>query len=229
MDSAAFLRIWRVAGKVGEEHWGAQTGYRARRLKRFVEIADAVLAEKGTCRVLDMGGNRDYWLDLEPVWAGRKLTFTLVNLQAERLDDARFDAIQGDCRDMSAFADNSFDIVHSNSVMEHVGKWKDMSAMAREVRRLAPRYFVQTPNYWFPMEPHFRSLFFHWLPEPMRVAKVMRRPLGAFPKAANVDDAQRFIEDSNLLDARRFMHLFPDAKLERERAYGFTKSLIAIR
>lgn len=218
-----------MAGKVGEEHWGAQTGYRARRLARFVALADDILRSKGECRILDMGGNRDYWLDLEPVWKGRNFKFVLVNLQAERLDDPRFEAHQGDCRAMPQYADNEFDIVHSNSVLEHVGKWADMRAFAGEIRRLAPRYFVQTPNYWFPMEPHFRSLFFHWLPEPMRVNKAMRRPLGAFPKAPSLDDAQRFIEDSNLLDARRFMHLFPDGKLERERAYGFTKSLIAVR
>ena len=218
-----------MAGKVGEEHWGAQTSYRAKRLKRFVEMADAILKRQETCRVIDLGGNRDYWLDLEPVWAGRKLSFVLVNLQPERLDDARFEAIQGDCRNMSAFADMSFDIVHSNSLLEHVGRWKDMVATAGEIRRLAPHYFVQTPNYWFPMEPHFRSLFFHWLPEPMRIAKVMRRGLGAFPKAETVDDAARFIEDSNLLDARRFMHLFPDGRLERERVFGLTKSLIATR
>ncbi len=218
-----------MAGKVGEEHWGAQTSYRAKRLRRFVEMADAILKRQETCRVIDLGGNRDYWLDLEPVWAGRKLSFVLVNLQPERLDDARFEAIQGDCRNMSAFADMSFDIVHSNSLLEHVGRWKDMVATAGEIRRLAPHYFVQTPNYWFPMEPHFRSLFFHWLPEPMRIAKVMRRGLGAFPKAETVDDAARFIEDSNLLDVRRFMHLFPDGRLERERVFGLTKSLIATR
>ena len=218
-----------MAGKVGEEHWGAQTSYRAKRLRRFVEMADAILKRQETCRVIDLGGNRDYWLDLEPVWAGRKLSFVLVNLQPERLDDARFEAIQGDCRNMSAFADMSFDIVHSNSLLEHVGRWKDMVATAGEIRRLAPHYFVQTPNYWFPMEPHFRSLFFHLLPEPMRIAKVMRRGLGAFPKAETVDDAARFIEDSNLLDARRFMHLFPDGRLERERVFGLTKSLIATR
>ena len=65
---------------------------------------------------------------------------------------------------------------------------------------------------------------------PSRKTLCSRGPVAAaFPKAPTIDDAQRFIEDSNLLDARRFMHLFPDAKLERERAYGFTKSLIAVR
>ncbi len=215
--------------KAGEEHWGAQTKFRARRLARFVELVDAAIAAKGAARVIDLGGNRDYWLDLEPVWSGRRIEFTLVNLAPERLDDPRFDSIQGDVRDMSRFAAGAFDVVHSNSVIEHVGRWGDMRAMANEVRRLAPSYFVQVPNFWFPLEPHFRVPFFHWLPEPWRAAILMRRACGAFPKAETIDDAMRFVEDSNLLDRRRFAQLFPDARIERERVYGLTKSLIAVK
>ncbi len=37
------------------------------------------------------------------------------------------------------------------------------------------------------------------------------------------------VENAVLLDSRRFRHLFPDAHIERERAFGMTKSLMAIR
>jgi len=215
--------------KVGEQHWGVQTRFRARRLAMFLELVDEIVARTGRCRVLDMGGNVEYWHDLEALWHDRPLTFTLVNLEAPSAQDNRFTCVEADCRDLSRFPDMSFDVVHSNSVIEHVGRWKDMHAMAREVGRLAPRYFVQTPNFWFPLEPHFRFPLFHWLPEPLRIALVMRRSCGAFPKALTIDDAQRFIEDSILLDAKRFMSLFPGARLERERVMGLTKSLIAVR
>jgi hypothetical protein len=216
-------------GKVGEEHWGAETAYRARRLGWFVALVDEVLKNKPECRVLDLGGNSSYWRDLETVWRGRNLKFTLVNTVPETGLSGPFTAVNADARQMAQFADKSFDIVHSNSVLEHVGRWKEMRAFAEEIRRLAPSYFVQTPYYWFPLEPHFRVPFFNWLPEPVRLSLVMWRGCGAFPRAETVDDAVRFIEDSNLLDQKRFRALFPDAEIRRERVFGLTKSLIAIR
>src|SRR5882757_2100604 len=137
-------------------HWGTSRRLRGRRLAGFVEIVDAVLVGQDKVNVLDVGGTTAYWLDLEPVWHGRPITFTLVNLQPEPIADPRFRSLVADCRNLDQFADNAFDVVHSNSVIEHVGRWGDMRRMAHEVRRLAPRYFVQTPNFWFPIEPHFR-------------------------------------------------------------------------
>lgn len=216
------------AEPINGAHWGTNTAFRARRLARFIRMVDEIAAAKGTVRVLDMGGNVDYWLDLEDIWRGRPIAFTLVNIMPEPRRDARFTAITGDCRDLPQLPDGSFDIVHSNSVIEHVGRHQDMAAFAREIRRLAPRHFVQTPNFWFPLEPHFRVPFFHWLPEPLRVSLVRARACGAFPRAETLDDAYRFIEDSILLDARRLQHLFPNSVIERERVAGLTKSIVAV-
>ena len=58
----------KTEGRVGEEHWGTQTGFRARRLAKFVSMLDAILAVKERVNLLDIGGNTEYWLDLEPVW-----------------------------------------------------------------------------------------------------------------------------------------------------------------
>jgi hypothetical protein len=114
-------------------------------------------------------------------------------------------------------------------VIEHVGSWHDMKAMAQEVRRLAPCYFVQTPYFWFPVEPHNSTLFFHWMPESTRVSLLMRRPRGRWGKAPDVDTAMRQIQSATLLDFRMLATLFPDATIHRERILGLTKSLVAIR
>ena len=203
--------------------------FRQKRLERFLSIVDEVTAAKGTCRILDVGGKVAYWQGLEPLWRDRPVHITLVNLDVEAVPDGRFTSVAGDARHLPQFSERSFDVVHSNSVIEHVGLWRDQSQAAAEIRRLAPRYFVQTPNFWFPIEPHFRMPLIHWLPMPWRTSIVMQRACGFYPRARSCDEARRTLDDAILLDARAMASLFPDAVIERERFAGLTKSLIAVR
>ena len=62
----------------------------------------------------------------------------------------------GDACDPKLFEGRRFDFVHSNSVIEHVGDDEQIRRFARNTRRLGDRYYMQTPDYWFPYEPHFR-------------------------------------------------------------------------
>jgi hypothetical protein len=202
--------------------------FRQQRLKRFLTIVDEVVAVRKACRIIDIGGWVDYWQFLEPLWRGRPIHITMVNLVLAPVPDERFSSIICDARYLNQLDDFSFDLVHSNSVIEHVGLWRDQCKMAREVRRLAPRYFVQTPNYWFPVEPHLRTPFIHWLPEPWRIAIVRKRACGYFPRAQSYEEARDVLDDARLLDAEAMAKLFPEAIIERERFAGFTKSLIAI-
>lgn len=203
--------------------------FRRRRLARFLTLVDGVLARQPTCRILDIGGTVAYWADLADLWRGRDIRFQLLNLASESVDDPRFTSIAGDARNLDAFADQSVDIIHSNSVIEHVGRWSDMKAMASEVHRVGRHYFVQTPAFGFPIEPHFRFPFFHWLPEAVRVRLVMSRACGYYPRARSVDEAMHYIEDATILDSRRFHRLFPEAEIVRERVGPLTKSFVAIR
>jgi hypothetical protein len=203
--------------------------FRQRRLKRLLTVIDEILTTRDTCRILDVGGWVSYWQFLEPLWRDRPLHITMVNLTLAPTPDARYASRVGNACDMRELADMSFDLVHSNSVIEHVGLWAQQRKMAQEVRRLAPRYFVQTPNYWFPIEPHLRTPFIHWMPDPWRAMIVRRRACGYFPRARSYDEARDILDDSRLLNAPAMATLFPDAVIERERFAGFTKSLIAIR
>jgi hypothetical protein len=203
--------------------------FRQKRMRRLLTIVDGIIAARGTCHILDVGGWVGYWRGLEPLWQDRQIHITMVNLVNVPVPDERFSSVRGDARDLSQFGDLSFDLVHSNSVIEHVGSWRDQCKMAQEVRRLAARYFVQTPNYWFPIEPHLRTPFIHWLPYPWRVTIVRNRACGFFPRAQSYSQARDILDDARLLDAGRLADLFPDAVVERERFAGFTKSLIAIR
>ena len=201
---------------------------RARRVKQLIE---EVFAARGRVRIIDLGGEPEYWLRLfdRDLLETCKAHITLVNPQAFEVEGPLFTAAVGDACALPEHADFSFDLVHSNSVVEHVGDWPRMEAFAREVRRLAPSYYVQTPYFWFPIEPHFSSPFFHWRSEQARAQLLLKRRHGFAERARDMGQAMRDVQHARLLDKRQFRFLFPDARHIDERAAGLTKSLIAIR
>jgi hypothetical protein len=99
--------------------------------------------------------------------------------------------------------------------------------MAAEVRRVATRYFVQTPNYYFPLEPHFFFPGFQYLPPRTRVWLVRHFALGWFPKMPDPEQARREVEQIRLLKKREVQALFPGATLHAERVAGLTVSWVA--
>jgi len=203
--------------------------FREKRFARVAAIIDSIIAEKGSCRIADLGGSKYYWDIAAGFVASRPVEIALVNPKEAQASAGKFIHVDADAADLSGLPDMSFDFVHSNSVIEHVGDWTRMAAMAANVRRLAPKYYVQTPNFWFPYEPHFRCLFIHWAPEQLRCRIVRRFALGFADAQETVDAAMRRVQSARLLDAMQMRALFPDAKLVREKVCGLTKSLIAIR
>lgn len=204
--------------------------FRRARIGVFLAIVDQIKsAPDETIRVLDIGGTRNYWDALHDLWSSRKLDITIVNLGSETADDGPYHIRAGNACALPEYSDNSFDIVHSNSVIEHVGHWAEMRAMAREVRRLAPHYYLQTPNFWFPLEPHYRTLFWQMYPESWRARMLMKKRRGFRGPVADWDTAMHNIQDVNLLTAGQLSALFPDGQIERERVFGLAKSLIVRR
>lgn len=113
------------------------------------------------------------------------------------------------------FEDGAFEIAYSSSVIEHLEPG-DRPRFAAELRRIAGRYWVQTPNRRFPIEPHVLLPGFQFLP------LTLRRRLWRFGVSRDP------FTDIRLLDAPELRSLFPDAVIFRERFLGLTKSLIAI-
>lgn len=205
--------------------------FRAARRRTIVALIEKTFADAGRCRILDLGGRIEYWEPFDRSLLERcGVHVTLVNPEAANPDnDPLFTAMDGDACDLPQWADGAFDLTHSNSVVEHVGDWPRMEAFARESRRLAPRYYVQTPYFWFPVEPHFSAPFFHWRPEQARARALMKRAHGFSQKAPDLGTAMRDVQHARLLDKAQFRFLFPDAAYPDERVAGLTKSLVAVR
>lgn len=182
-------------------------------------------------RILDVGGRSAFWqstglLDLEVTGVEIVLINTSESELGEVFSHPRLRSCLGDARDMRQFQTKEFDVVFSNSVIEHVGIYADQALMAQEIQRVGKRYFVQTPNFYFPIEPHFVFPLFHWLPMGLRVWLVTHFSLGWYGKFDSVVRAKQEVESIRLLTERRFRYLFPGSHLFRERFLGITKSFV---
>jgi hypothetical protein len=155
-----------------------------------------------------------------------ELDLTLLNLelQSTTLPFAR--SIVGDARDLSRFADKSFDLVFSNSVIEHLGLFREQMRMAEEVRRVGRRYFVQTPNRWFPLEPHALVPFFQFMPVRLSARLLRKRSIGWMARSPDLTRALIDVESLRLLSRRELQLLFPGAEILQERVFGLTKSFV---
>lgn len=206
--------------------------FRAKRFRAIQALIEAVLAERGRCDILDLGGTETYWLIGDRFIRENRcrITITIVNTEEQtlrRTDQFRF--LCGDATKPDLFAGRQFDLVHSNSLIEHVGSWRQMAMFAANVRRLASRYYVQTPNYWFPYEPHFRVPGFQFLPKAMRARLIMRYALGFFPRITERSEANQIVLHHQLLSTRQMRALFPDGVISHEKFMRTNKSIIATR
>ena len=192
------------------------------RQRRFARFASMV---QGDTSILDLGGTASFWKAAGGFYNTPGIKITVINPELTDGEDGNIAIRTGDACNLPQYADNAFDLVHSNSVIEHVGDWPNMQAFAREVRRLAPRYFVQTPNFFFPVEPHYKLPAVHWLPEPARVRVL--GAMGVVPKDPH--RALAAVQRIRLISRRQMATLFPDAELVPERLAGLVKSWMAIR
>jgi SAM-dependent methyltransferase len=179
---------------------------------RKLELFQRELAPTPNDRVLDVGVDPLGWGDVPG--EGQTNFFehfyrwphqiTALGLHDGREFAQRYPSVayvQGDALEMP-FPTDSFDIVFSNAVVEHVGDWEAQQQFALEVRRVGKRYFVTTPNRWFPIETHTRLPFVHWLPAgSLRDALYRRAGFGWAP------------ENFRLLRSRELQALFPDARI----------------
>jgi SAM-dependent methyltransferase len=189
-------------------------GWRERRYRLFMERCGIARTD----RILDVGAGLGAALecfnDTNLITA-----LDLAPQKSESLAQDNVTVVQGDGTRMS-YGDAEFDAAFSSSVIEHVPR--DLQPkFAAEIGRVSKRYFVQTPNRWFLIEPHYQLPFFHFLPKRVQRALNRRFTLGWQQKGE--------WEEITLLSARDLRRLFPDAKIHRERVLGLTKSLMAIR
>jgi hypothetical protein len=127
----------------------------------------------------------------------------------------------------AAGASTSYDVVFSNSLLEHVGGHAQRAALAREVRSLAPRHWVQTPYRYFPLEPHWLFPGLQFMPMAARARLAAAWPL-AHSSPESPEEAMSEVQWTELVGVAELRSYFPDSHIHHERFAGLTKSLVAI-
>ena len=196
-------------------------GFRRRRMRWFIEQCRP---SAGTT-ILDVGGFSGFWRD-----SGVPARITILRPDGAEILPAgsppNIRSIGGDGCHLREHGDKSYDIVFSNSVIEHVGGEERQRAFARESLRVGRSVWVQTPAREFPIEPHLLTPFIHWLPQrvqekllPWTIWALLRTPA---PKPEDYAQVR-----ARLLSRREMEAMFPGARILTERFCGLPKSYVA--
>jgi SAM-dependent methyltransferase len=209
---------------------------RIRRGRLFIERLQPSAAD----RILDLGGGRGgYMAEIVPF----RDNVTIADVDPAMLKTAAetfgFDTVRLDGSARFPLPDRHYDVVFCSSVIEHVTGPKELifdlldgvqfgasaraaqANFAAEVRRIAKRYFVQTPYKYFPLEPHsFLPFLVVLLPRRWQV-RLLDFAGRYWIKAVK--------PDFRLLTIKEMQALFPDAEIVLERYCGFVKSVVAIK
>lgn len=199
-----------LAGRARERRWQLLQ-------YRFPDVA--------SMRVLDLGG----WLSSWRAVSGRPAEVVSVNVeQQEGEPDSWGLAVVADaCNPPDWLKRESFDLVYSNSLIEHVGGHARCTQLAKVVYSAAPHHWVQTPYRYFPIEPHWLFPGLQFLPVRARAGVAAKWQLGfmSSTRSSSVDD----VLSVALLGVTEMQEYFPRSEILRERWLGLTRSIIAVQ
>lgn len=184
-------------------------------LRRFPDLS--------SMRVIDLGGTVDWWLSF-PV---RPDSVTIVNLEIKDSKVPHIKTHQGDACSSSLTKLGNFDLVFSNSLIEHVGGPSRRLWLAQNIQTLADNWWVQTPYRYFPIEPHRVFPGQQWLPLAAR-ARISRQWHLGHMRSDTYIQAVNDCLNTELLSLTEMRFLFANSEIWKERFMGLTKSIVAI-
>lgn len=196
------------------------------REKRFGYFTSLIRNIPRPVKIVDIGGTVDYWRkrgwdSIEGIYV------TVINLSIKEQEQGNISVEKGNALHLSRISDQFFDIAYSNSVIEHVYSYNNQKQMAAELQRVAKFHWIQTPNFWFPIEPHFHVPGWQWLPRPWRVVLLMNFRCGWRGPISDRETAQNLVDEVRLLTLNEMRAMFPDSVIWKEKFLGLTKSIVA--
>lgn len=178
-----------------------------------------------TITILDVGGTESFWIN-RGYHEKHNVKITLLNLTKFDTQSSNMISVKGDACNLSEYANHSFDLVFSNSVIEHLYSFENQKLMAQEVQRVGKNYYIQTPYKYFFVEPHYLLPYFQFLPKKAKVFILSKTKLSRGTKIST-EEAKDQAEQIVLVSKKKMKQLFPGSKIYSEKFLGMTKSLTA--
>lgn len=194
------------------------TRLRAQRFEMFLRRFPSI----GDMRVLDLGGTVTHWMHHD----ARPASVVVLNIDDQQTDLDWVTVVHGDaCDPPAAVTRERFDLVYSNSVIEHVGGHARRFQFAEVAQERASAHWIQTPYRYFPIEPHWIFPGLQFLPTAARARLAPLWPLA--PAHPTGRQAVGDVLEIELLSKTEFSFYFPESVIVKETFAGLTKSLIA--
>lgn len=195
------------------------------RNKRFEFLREKLEQLPKPVRILDIGGLESFWTN-RGYGNNADYHITILNLEKGRTTYSNFNNLAGNAIDLRDIGDNEFDVAFSNSVIEHLYTIENQKCMAAEVQRVGKHFFIQTPNKYFPIEPHYILPFFDFLPASVKYNILTKTKLSRLKKWSH-QDALQYIDEIRLLSYSEFKSLFQNSNMYKEMFLGMVKSFTA--
>ena len=192
------------------------------RAKRFDYFLKKIQKLDKPLRILDLGGKVNFW-ENRGIAGNNDYQITLLNIEIEKSEYSNIKSNIGSATDLSEFKDHSIDLVHSNSVIEHLHNFENQKKMAQEVIRVGKKHIIQTPNKYFFIEPHYLLPFFGYLPKSVKFWILTKTKLSRLKKW-DEKFAKQYIQEIRLISEKEMKILFPTSKIYFEKFLWMNKS-----
>jgi len=193
--------------------------FRKKRFSFFLKKFDSL---NKPITLLDIGGKINFW-ENRGLAGNNDYKITVLNIEKEKSNYSNINCLIGDATNLNQFKNKSFDIVHSNSVIEHLYNFENQKKMVSEIMRVGKKHIVQTPNKYFFLEPHYLLPFFDIIPKKLKYFILTKTKLSRLKKW-DKKFASQYIEEIRLLSLKEMKELFPNSKIYFEKFLGMNKS-----
>ena len=196
--------------------------FRQKRMEYFCNLLQNI---KTPIKILDLGGTEDLWEQID-FHNNSKYDITLLNLTYNEVSYSNIKSVVGDATNLKQYHENEFDLIFSNSVIEHLYTKTNQLKMSSEILRVGKYHYCQTPNKHFLVEPHYILPFMQFLPKKLQYNILTKTRLSRLKKW-DEEFALKYTSEIRLITYKEMQNFFPHSTIWKEKIFIFSKSFVA--